>query len=143
MFGDEIWYAVDYKDGVVHNIHEFNVTRDEDQKEAAEEARLAAEQAEQEEEAGSSIFSIFDNPLVKAAASVAIGAAIDSATGGGGGSTNVSNKSVKSTVDRTLELNGKTYKGGEHLGRPCSLSNGCPSGYTCNIMAGDSGVCVQ
>jgi hypothetical protein len=133
VFGDEIWYAVDYKDGVVHNLHEFNVTRDEEEKELAEAQRQAAQT--QEEEAESSIFSIFSNPLVQAVIGTAIGAA---ANGG-----RVSHETVKSSAERTLELNGKTYTGGEHLGQPCSTSNGCPSGYACHIMAGDSGVCVE
>jgi hypothetical protein len=139
VIGDEIWYAVDYDDGVVVNLHEFNVSRDEDQKEEAEEARVAAAAAAEEEEAGSSVFSIFDNPLVKAAVGVAVGAAVQ----GAGGKKQVSHKTVESSAERTLKLNGKTYTGGEHLGRPCSISKACPSGYTCNIMAGDSGVCVQ
>lgn len=133
VFGDEIWYAVDYKNGVVHNLHEFNLTRDEEQKELAEEQRRLAQAKEQEAE--SSSFSIFGNPLVQAVMGAAVGAAASGEP--------VSSRTVKSSAERTLELNGKTYTGGEHLGRPCSTTSPCPSGYTCHIMAGDSGACVQ
>jgi hypothetical protein len=53
--------------------------------------------------------------------------------------------SKTSSQEKTLTLNGCTYKesGGGALGQSCKIGGpGCPASYTCNIMAGNSGMCV-
>ena len=56
------------------------------------------------------------------------------------------NSSTKSSSqEKTLTLNGCTYResGGGALGQSCKVSGaGCPASYTCNLMAGNSGMCV-
>lgn len=56
------------------------------------------------------------------------------------------NASTKhSSQEKTLTLNGCTYResGGGALGQSCKVGGpGCPASYTCNIMGGNSGMCV-
>ena len=139
VFGDKIIYSVGFKDGKVVNLHEFNVSRDEDKKEEEEAKREAAAAEKRAEEAESSIFSFLGNPLVKAA----LAAATDGKVSPGAvGATVETAKKVESAV-RTLTINGTEYSGGEHLGKPCSPSNACPDGYRCILVTDNAGQCVQ
>lgn len=49
----------------------------------------------------------------------------------------------RSSASRTLTINGRTYTGGEHLGRSCSLQSPCPSGYACTMVTSSMGQCTQ
>jgi hypothetical protein len=65
--------------------------------------------------------------------------------GGGGSPTQITSSTKQSSQEKTLTLNGCTYResGGGALGQSCKIGGpGCPASYTCNIMAGSSGVCV-
>jgi hypothetical protein len=139
VFGDTIIYSVNFKDDVVVDIYEFNVTRDEDKKEEQEAQRLAAEAEKRGEAAESSIFSFLDNPLVKTALNVA-GAVVAQQIG----TRNVSaHKSTVNTLNE-LTINGTKYKGGPALGQPCNTEGkNCPAGYTCLVYVANSGQCVQ
>jgi hypothetical protein len=55
----------------------------------------------------------------------------------------VTSNTSSSSAQRTLTINGQTYTGGEHLGRPCGLDNPCPDGYKCHLVTDQSGQCVQ
>ena len=55
----------------------------------------------------------------------------------------VTSTTSSSSSQRTLTINGQTYTGGEHLGRPCGLDNPCPDGYKCHLVTDQSGQCVQ
>ena len=132
VFGDNIIYSVDYRDGKVVNLYEFNVTRDEDEKEAAEARSEAAVAEAQQQETESFFSSILSNPAVQAALGEAAG-----------GSTHVKSTSESTKATRTLNINGKQYQGGPDLGKPCSLDEPCPGGYTCHLVTKTSGMCVQ
>jgi hypothetical protein len=133
LYGDTIIYSVAYKEGRVVALYEFNESRDEAMKEKEEAKAAAAQAAARGEEGESAISSFLSNPLVQAALLGAVG----------GQQINVNKSSTSSTATRTLDINGHTYSGGEHLGQPCSLDNPCPSGYSCHLVTDSSGMCVQ
>lgn len=57
----------------------------------------------------------------------------------------ISSSTKQTSQEKTLTLNGCTYRenGGGALGQSCKVGGpGCPASYTCNIMAGNSGMCV-
>lgn len=141
IFGDDILYRVGYRDGKVVALSEFNEDREEEREEAKAkaEAEAAAEAAAeaQREQTDSVIFSILGNPFVQQALFQAV-------TGNKGAPTKTIRKTTtQSSSKRTLTINGKTYTGGEHLGKRCDLNAPCPSGYTCHLITSKSGLCVQ
>jgi hypothetical protein len=118
-------------------------------KQAVEEARAAeqaaaAKHAEQarlrnEVQARSTQF------LMDAAGALAAQQAQSGGGGGGGSPTQIKSSTKQSSQEKTLTLNGCTYResGGGALGQSCKIGGpGCPSSYTCHIMAGSSGMCV-
>lgn len=140
VFGDHILYGVGYRDGRVVNLHCFNVSRDEDEKEAAEAQREAQLAAQRAQEAEAAMASVFSNPLVQAA----LGAAAQGAAGGQPVQQSYTQQTVQSSDERSLTINGTTYRGsGPAFGSSCSLDAPCPDGYKCVIFAGNSGACVQ
>lgn len=59
--------------------------------------------------------------------------------------TQINASTKQSSQEKTLTLNGCTYResGGGALGQSCKMGGpSCPAAYTCNIMAGNSGMCV-
>jgi hypothetical protein len=60
-----------------------------------------------------------------------------------GSSAATSSSSSSSSSQRSLEINGHTYTGGDRLGQPCTLDAPCPDGYTCHLVTNRSGQCVQ
>jgi outer membrane protein assembly factor BamE (lipoprotein component of BamABCDE complex) len=140
VFGDHILYGVGFRNGRVVNLHEFNVTRDEDEKAEAEARREAELAAQREAEAQAAMQSAWSNPLVQAA----LGAAVQGALGGQPVQQSYSEQTVQSSDERTLTINGTTYRGsGPAFGSRCSLDAPCPDGYKCALITNSSGACVQ
>lgn len=143
FFGDEINYAVGYREGKVAELSEHNVSRAEEKADEVA-ARKAAERAvAQEAKADEARQGFLDNPLVRAAIVGSITAAAKQGSAGRPAKRTVSRKTVRSTAKRTLTINGTKYTGGVHLGRACSWEKSCPSGYSCHMITGKSGMCVQ
>lgn len=129
VFGDKIRYFVGFKDGRVVSLSELDVSKEEDRKEEEEARRQAAEADAKSQAVSSSILSFLSDPRVVAALA--------------GGGASVSSQTTTKTESRTLTINGTTYTGGEHLGRPCTPDNACPDGYRCVLVTNTAGQCVQ
>ena len=144
FFGDEINYAVGYRDGKVAEFSEHNVSRAEEKADEVAARKAAERAAAQEQKTAESRQSFLSNPLVRAALAASIGAAVGKSKGKSrSAKRTVSRKTVRSSAKRTLTINGRKYTGGMHLGRPCSLEKSCPSGYSCHLISSSSGMCVQ
>lgn len=142
FFGDEINYAVGYRDGKVVELSEHNVTRAEEQAEevaAREAAKRALARQKKAEEARQKFLS---NPAVRAALISAV-ANRQPTRARRPAKRTISRKTVRSTAKRTLTINGTKYTGGVHLGRSCALDNPCPATYKCHLISSKSGMCVQ
>lgn len=120
-------------------------------KQAVEEARAAeqAAAAKHAEEARlrNEVQARSTQFLMDAAGQLAAQHQAQGGGGGGGGAspTQINSSTKSSSQEKTLTLNGCTYheSGGGALGQSCKIGGpGCPASYTCNIMAGNSGMCV-
>jgi hypothetical protein len=86
-----------------------------------------------------------DPRLAQYAQVAAAAAAVDAAKAKPATTTPPPPSSASSEVgaQRNLTINGHSYSGGEHLGKPCSLDAPCPAGYSCHLVTSRSGQCVQ
>jgi hypothetical protein len=129
VFGDTVHYFVGYRDDRVVEASQLNVTWEEEIKERAEEARLAAEAAERRKKVGQAMLRVLSDPRVQAALAQQV--------------RSVQHTEVRSTEEKSLEINGTRYEGNQVTGIACSLDAPCPAGLTCHLITSTSGTCVQ
>lgn len=134
VFGDTVHYFVGYRDNRVVEASQLNVTWEEEIKERAEEARLAAEAAERRKKVGQAMLRVLSDPRVQAALAQQVRSVQP---------VEVRSTEVRSTEEKSLEINGTRYEGNQVTGIACSLDAPCPAGLTCHLITSTSGTCVQ